>query len=56
MHNPVVKLDGGAVRGRSIEGVRSFLGIPYAAAPVGDLRLRAPQPAPPWHGVREATA
>jgi para-nitrobenzyl esterase len=35
-------------------GVRAWLGIPFAAAPVGDLRWRAPQPPPPWAGVREA--
>jgi para-nitrobenzyl esterase len=36
-------------------GVRAFLGLPYAAPPVGDLRWRAPQPARPWQGEREAT-
>ena len=30
-------------------------GIPYAAPPVGDLRWKAPAPAPPWNGVRDAT-
>jgi para-nitrobenzyl esterase len=38
------------------DGVRSFLGIPYAAPPVGDLRWRAPQPAAPWTAPRNTTA
>lgn len=52
----IVHTDGGVVRGIRADGVRSFLGVPYAAPPVGDRRWRPPQPAAAWHGVRDATA
>ncbi|MET3892177.1 para-nitrobenzyl esterase [Bosea sp. OAE506] len=39
--------------GRSGE-ILCFKGVPYAAAPVGPLRFRPPQPIPPWAGTREA--
>lgn len=51
-----VSTDRGAVRGVSAQGVESFRGIPYAAPPVGELRWKAPQPAPAWQGVRPAEA
>ncbi len=54
--SPVVATDRGAVRGAVAEGVASWKGIPFAAAPVGPLRWRAPQPAAAWTGVRDATA
>jgi para-nitrobenzyl esterase len=44
----------GRVRGTERRGIRRWMGIPYAAAPVGPLRFRAPQPAPAWEGVRPA--
>lgn len=51
-----VRVAQGAMNGTATDGVRAYLGIPYAAPPVGDLRWRAPAPAPAWKGVREATA
>jgi para-nitrobenzyl esterase len=51
-----VRVVSGQLVGEQREGVRIFRGIPYAAAPVGDLRWQAPQPPKPWTGTREATA
>lgn len=45
----------GGVRGVEGSGVRAFLGVPYAAPPVGDLRWRGPRPVEAWSGVRDAT-
>jgi para-nitrobenzyl esterase len=45
----------GAVRGLAHGPVDEFLGIPYAAPPVGVLRWQPPQPAASWSGVRDAT-
>ena len=50
----VILTTAGAIRGETVDGVRTFRGIPYAAPPVGDLRWRAPQPAPAWEGTRDA--
>ena len=50
----VVQTDKGAVRGTLVNGVRVFLGIPFAAPPVGPLRFSAPKPAAAWTGVRDA--
>lgn len=38
----------------ALDGITVFKGIPFAAAPVGDLRWEQPQPAEPWEGVRMA--
>jgi len=52
---PVVAVAGGAVRGKAAAAADEFLGIPYAAPPVGPLRWRPPQPAARWKGERDAT-
>jgi Carboxylesterase type B len=52
---PEVTIDSGKLRGVEENGMVRFLGIPYAAPPVGDLRWKAPQLVKPWAGVREAT-
>ncbi|TDL33987.1 carboxylesterase/lipase family protein [Arthrobacter nitrophenolicus] len=44
----------GPVQGREESGVRSWLGIPYAAPPWGQHRFAPPQPPTPWKTVRDA--
>ena len=56
---PLVETATGTVEGRRVatpvgSPVVRFLGIPYAAPPVGDLRFRAPAPPAPWTGIRPA--
>ena len=52
---PQVKTELGVVEGTDDGAVRAFLGIPYAAPPVGDLRWKPPVAAAKWTGVRKAT-
>ena len=51
---PVVSTQDGRMRGVVRGAVRMFLGVPYAAPPIGPLRFRAPRPPAPWTGVRSA--
>jgi para-nitrobenzyl esterase len=50
-----IAVDGGRIDGMTLpSGVNAWLGVPFAAAPVRDLRWRRPQPVAPWRGVRHA--
>lgn len=51
-----VLTDQGPVTGRASGALRTFLGLPYAAPPVGNLRWKAPQPGPTWTTPRDAAA
>ena len=51
-----VKTQYGILEGFEEDGVKKFLGVPFAQAPVGELRWKAPQPLQSWEGIREAKA
>lgn len=57
---PLVTTEGGTLQGftkfvpGTTDQVEVFLGVPYAAAPVGDLRWQDAQPVKPWQGVKSA--
>jgi para-nitrobenzyl esterase len=53
-----IKTDTGKIHGKKSDDgqVRVFLGVPFAAPPVGPLRWKPPQPVAKWKGVREATS
>ncbi|PSN44747.1 hypothetical protein C0J52_10742 [Blattella germanica] len=59
---PTVEIQQGKLRGSVFNSSHShreyfgFTGIPYAKAPLGNLRFKAPQPAEPWTGVWDATS
>ena len=52
------KVSNGVIEGYkdAEKGLNTYLGIPFAQPPVGDLRWKAPQPAQDWSGVRETKA
>jgi para-nitrobenzyl esterase len=53
--SPIVETASGRLEGFEDAGLETFLGIPFAAPPVGPNRFRAPAPPEPWSGVRDAT-
>lgn len=55
-HAAEVRVTGGLIEGKTQpDGSTVYLGIPYAAPPVGTLRWRPPQAVLPWRGVSKAT-
>ncbi len=54
---PEVRTSAGALQGMRLNAGRdgaTFLGVPYAAPPVGDLRWEPPRPPHSWAGARRA--
>jgi para-nitrobenzyl esterase len=52
----VARTENGPVRGLVHSDYTQYLGVPYAAPPVGGLRWRPPEPARDWRGVLDGTA
>ncbi|XP_065214537.1 esterase FE4-like [Planococcus citri] len=61
MSSLIVEIPQGKLQGKKSKSILngqkyySFLGIPYAKPPIGDLRFQAPQPSEKWEGVYDAT-
>lgn len=53
---PKVQTSQGELSGKLTDGVRAYMGIPYAAPPVGELRWQSPQPPAGWSGTRDGRA
>ena len=51
----VIETREGPVLGKAEDGVKRWLGLPFAAPPIGELRFKAPQPAEPWSELLETT-
>ena len=49
----IVEIESGKIRGYIDDGIEIYKGIPYAEAPIGDLRFREPLPKKPWDDVKD---
>jgi carboxylesterase type B len=56
LFGPLVYTNQGFLQGKFSNNVQQFLGVPYAAAPVGDLRFAPPVAPSPWDGVKSASS
>lgn len=56
LEQPIVTLGHSQYRGNRLpSGIDEYLGVPYAAPPLGDLRFRAPRDPVDASGVQDAT-
>ena len=53
-NNPVLDIEGGQVQGVELQNSVVYRGIPYAAAPVRELRWKRPQAVQAWEGIKVA--
>ena len=53
----IVNVEGGQIQGVKTQDneVEVYCGIPYAKAPIGELRWKEPQDVEPWEGVKDCT-
>jgi para-nitrobenzyl esterase len=49
-------IESGAIEGVTQDALTIYMGVPFAAPPVGELRWREPQPVAPWKATRQATS
>jgi para-nitrobenzyl esterase len=56
MTEPIAVTSYGQVGGSTTDGITAYLGIPYAADPVGPAAFEAPRRPAAWDGVRDTTA
>ncbi|MFA5879817.1 MAG: carboxylesterase/lipase family protein [Candidatus Margulisiibacteriota bacterium] len=54
--NEIINLDSGPISGMQKNGLKIYLGIPYAAPPIGKLRWQAPKAVKPWKKVKSCIA